>query len=31
MTKDLALMVGPKQKWVNTNQLFKILKNKLDN
>ena len=31
MTKDLALMVGPEQKWVNTNQLFLILKNKLEN
>ena len=26
MTKDLALMVGPEQKWVNTNQLFEIIK-----
>ena len=31
MTKDLALMVGPEQKWVNTTQLFDIIKNKLDN
>ena len=31
MTKDLALMVGPEQKWVNTNQLFEIIKNKLEN
>ena len=31
MTKDLALMVGPEQKWVNTSQLFEILKNKLEN
>ena len=29
MTKDLALMVGPEQKWVNTTQLFEI-KNKLE-
>ena len=28
MTKDLALMVGPEQKWVNTSQLFEILRNK---
>ena len=31
MTKDLALMVGPEQKWVNTTQLFDIIKNKLEN
>ena len=29
MTKDLALMVGPDQKWVNTNDFFLILKKKL--
>ena len=29
MTKDLALMVGPDQKWINTNQLFKIISKKL--
>ena len=29
MTKDLALMVGPEQKWKTTNQLFKILKKEL--
>ena len=31
MTKDLALMVGPEQKWVNTTQLFETIKNKLEN
>ena len=31
MTKDLALMVGPEQKWVNTAQLFVTIKNKLEN
>ena len=31
MTKDLALMVGPEQKWVNTAQLFETIKNKLEN
>ena len=30
MTKDLALMVGPEQKWVNTTQLFETIKNKLE-
>ncbi len=29
MTKDLALMVGPDQRWVNTNELFEILKKKI--
>ena len=29
MTKDLALMVGPDQKWVNTNEFFQILKKEL--
>ena len=29
MTKDLALMVGPEQKWKSTNQLFEILKKEL--
>ncbi len=29
MTKDLALMVGPDQKWLNTNQLFEIISKKL--
>ena len=29
MTKDLALMIGPDQKWINTNQLFQILSKKL--
>ena len=30
MTKDLALMIGPDQKWINTNQLFQILSKKLN-
>ena len=29
MTKDLALMCGPDQKWITTNEFFKILKKKL--
>ena len=29
MTKDLALMCGPNQKWVTTNQLLSIIKSKL--
>ena len=29
MTKDLALMVGPDQKWINTNQLFEIISKEL--
>ena len=29
MTKDLALMVGPDQKWINTNEFFLILKKEL--
>ena len=29
MTKDLALMVGPDQKWITTNQLFEIISKKL--
>jgi len=31
MTKDLALMCGPEQKWITTNELFKIIKNKIEN
>ena len=30
MTKDLALMVGPDQKWVNTDEIFNILRKKLE-
>ena len=30
MTKDLALMVGPDQKWVNTDEMFNILRRKLE-
>ena len=30
MTKDLALMVGPDQKWVNTDEMFNILRKKLE-
>ncbi|MEE2695397.1 MAG: NADP-dependent isocitrate dehydrogenase [Pseudomonadota bacterium] len=30
MTKDLALMCGPDQKWVTTNQFFKILEKKIN-
>ncbi len=29
MTKDLALMCGPDQKWLTTNELFQIIKSKL--
>ena len=29
MTKDLALMVGPNQKWLTTDQLLKVLKSKV--
>ena len=29
MTKDLALMCGPNQKWVTTNQLLSVIKSKL--
>ena len=29
MTKDLALMIGPDQKWINTNQLFQIISKKI--
>ena len=29
MTKDLALMCGPDQSWVTTNELFKIIKSKI--
>ena len=29
MTKDLALMCGPDQKWITTNEFFKILQKKL--
>jgi isocitrate dehydrogenase len=31
MTKDLALMCGPEQKWVTTNQFFQIIEKKLTN
>ncbi len=31
MTKDLALMCGPEQKWVTTNEFFEIIKNKIEN
>ncbi len=31
MTKDLALMCGPDQKWVTTNEFFKILTTRLKN
>ena len=31
MTKDLALMVGPNQKWKTTNELLDVLENKLRN
>ncbi len=31
MTKDLALMCGPQQKWVTTNEFFEIIKNKIEN
>ena len=31
MTKDLALMVGPSQKWLTTDQLIQIIKNKVEN
>ena len=31
MTKDLALMVGSKQKWLTTNQLLKKIRDELDN
>jgi|TARA_B100000287_G_C20671648_1_gene793601 isocitrate dehydrogenase len=30
MTKDLALMVGPDQKWINTDEMFKTLRKKLE-
>ena len=30
MTKDLALMIGPDQKWVNTDEMFNILRKKLE-
>lgn len=30
MTKDLALMCGPDQKWITTNEFFEILKKKLN-
>jgi len=29
MTKDLALMVGPNQKWLTTDQLLKVLQSKI--
>ena len=29
MTKDLALMVGPNQKWLTTNQLLNKIKNEI--
>jgi len=31
MTKDLALMIGPNQKWMTTNELLNIIENKLKN
>ena len=31
MTKDLALMCGPEQKWITTNEFFDIVKNKIEN
>ena len=31
MTKDLALMCGPNQKWVTTNEFFKIIISKINN
>ncbi len=31
MTKDLALMCGPEQKWVTTNEFFEIIKHKVEN
>ena len=31
MTKDLAIMCGPEQKWVTTNEFFEIIKNKIEN
>ena len=31
MTKDLALMVGPKQKWKTTDELLDVFENKLRN
>ena len=31
MTKDLALMCGPEQKWVTTNEFFEIIKYKVEN
>ena len=31
MTKDLALMCGPEQKWITTNEFFDIIKNKIEN
>ncbi len=31
MTKDLALMCGPEQKWVTTNEFFDIIKNRIEN
>ena len=30
MTKDLALMVGPDQKWLNTNEFFKALRKEME-
>ena len=30
MTKDLALMCGPEQKWVTTDQLISVIRNKID-
>ena len=29
MTKDLALMVGPNQKWLTTDQLLNVLQSKI--
>ncbi len=31
MTKDLALMVGPDQKWLTTNDFFKLIRNRIEN
>ncbi len=31
MTKDLALMVGPDQKWLTTDEFFKIIRSKVEN
>jgi len=31
MTKDLALMVGPDQKWLTTQELINSISNELNN